>query len=149
MLVIKLRATFLKMSSALGLPCQRIDQARSPDLVSVSAYYSRELVNYVRKARPSPPSHHHHLHTFTILTPSQSSHMCQPHDIATHLKALDVTSTMTCISNHFNPSPPSPPSHPHRCFRSSRRPCLRSSTRSSPSSLTASERFPHDWRKTR
>lgn len=48
-LVIKLRATFLKMSSALGLPCQRIDQARSPDLVSVSAYYSRELVNYVRK----------------------------------------------------------------------------------------------------
>ncbi|XP_003385312.1 PREDICTED: WASH complex subunit strumpellin-like [Amphimedon queenslandica] len=48
-LVIKLRSTFLKMSSALGLPLQRIDQARSNDLGSVSAYYSRELVTYVRK----------------------------------------------------------------------------------------------------
>lgn len=51
-LVIKLRATFLKMSSALNLPCQRIDQASSPDLVSVSAYYSRELVGYIRKVSP-------------------------------------------------------------------------------------------------
>lgn len=48
-LVIKLRATFLKMTSALQLPCQRIDQAGSKDLTSVSAYYSRELVGYVRK----------------------------------------------------------------------------------------------------
>lgn len=48
-LVIKLRATFLKMASALGLPCQRIDQSNSPDLKSVSAYYSRELVGYIRK----------------------------------------------------------------------------------------------------
>ena len=39
------------MSSALNLPCQRIDQARSPDFASVSAYYSRELVNYVRKVQ--------------------------------------------------------------------------------------------------
>ena len=37
------------MSSALGLPLQRIDQSRSNDLGSVSAYYSRELVTYVRK----------------------------------------------------------------------------------------------------
>ena len=50
-LAIKLRATFLKMTSALQLPCQRIDQAGSPDLASVSAYYSRELVGYVRKVR--------------------------------------------------------------------------------------------------
>lgn len=50
-LVIKLRATFLKMTSALQLPCQRIDQAGSPDLASVSAYYSKELVGYVRKVR--------------------------------------------------------------------------------------------------
>ncbi len=48
-LVIKLRATFLKLSSALNLPCQRIDEAGSPDLASVSAYYSKELVNYTRK----------------------------------------------------------------------------------------------------
>ncbi len=48
-LVIKLRATFLKLASALQLPCQRIDEANSPDLPSVSAYYSTELVNYIRK----------------------------------------------------------------------------------------------------
>lgn len=48
-LVIKLRATFLKLASALNLPCQRIDEAGSPDLASVSAYYSRELVSYTRK----------------------------------------------------------------------------------------------------
>ncbi|CAI8048928.1 WASH complex subunit 5 [Geodia barretti] len=48
-LVIKLRSTFLKMSSPCNLPCQRILEANSPDLVSVSAYYSRELVGYVRQ----------------------------------------------------------------------------------------------------
>ncbi|CAB4023119.1 WASH complex subunit strumpellin, partial [Paramuricea clavata] len=48
-LVRKLRATFLKMASALDLPLVRIGQANSPDLVSVSQYYSGELVNYVRK----------------------------------------------------------------------------------------------------
>ncbi|XP_053393928.1 WASH complex subunit 5-like isoform X2 [Mercenaria mercenaria] len=48
-LVIKLRATFLKLSSALELPCLRINQAQSSDLMSVSQYYSGELVAYVRK----------------------------------------------------------------------------------------------------
>lgn len=48
-LVIKLRATFLKMASALDLPLLRINQAGSSDLVSVSQYYSSELVSYVRK----------------------------------------------------------------------------------------------------
>jgi WASH complex subunit strumpellin len=48
-LVIKLRATFLKLASGLDLPCVRIGQASSPDLVSVSQYYSGELVTYVRK----------------------------------------------------------------------------------------------------
>ena len=48
-LVIKLRATFLKMASALELPLLRINQANSPDLMSVSQYYSGELVSYVRK----------------------------------------------------------------------------------------------------
>ncbi|KAK3090762.1 hypothetical protein FSP39_014429 [Pinctada imbricata] len=48
-LVIKLRATFLKMASALDLPLMRINQAMSPDLMSVSQYYSGELVAYVRK----------------------------------------------------------------------------------------------------
>ena len=48
-LVIKLRATFLKLASALDLPLLRINQASSPDLISVSQYYSSELVSYVRK----------------------------------------------------------------------------------------------------
>jgi len=48
-LVKKLRATFLKMASALDLPLVRISQANSPDLVSVSQYYSGELVAYLRK----------------------------------------------------------------------------------------------------
>ncbi|XP_065842936.1 WASH complex subunit 5-like isoform X2 [Oscarella lobularis] len=48
-MVIKLRATFLKLASALDLPCVRISQASSPDLMSVSQYYSGELVSYVRK----------------------------------------------------------------------------------------------------
>ncbi|KAI0224187.1 hypothetical protein LSAT2_024791 [Lamellibrachia satsuma] len=48
-LVTKLRATFLKLASALDLPLLRINQASSPDLVSVSQYYSTELVTYVRK----------------------------------------------------------------------------------------------------
>lgn len=48
-MVIKLRATFLKLASALDLPLMRINQANSPDLVSVSQFYSNELVAYVRK----------------------------------------------------------------------------------------------------
>nr|CAB3267669.1 WASH complex subunit strumpellin-like [Phallusia mammillata] len=48
-LVIKLRATFLKLASALELPLLRINQANSKDLLSVSQYYSGELVTYVRK----------------------------------------------------------------------------------------------------
>nr|XP_044999379.1 WASH complex subunit 5 isoform X2 [Jaculus jaculus] len=48
-MVTKLRATFLKLASALDLPLLRINQANSPDLISVSQYYSGELVSYVRK----------------------------------------------------------------------------------------------------
>lgn len=48
-LVIKLRATFLKLASALEIPLLRINQAQSEDLPSVSQYYSAELVTYLRK----------------------------------------------------------------------------------------------------
>ncbi|KAK2493322.1 hypothetical protein MC885_016053, partial [Smutsia gigantea] len=37
------------LASALDLPLLRINQANSPDLLSVSQYYSGELVSYVRK----------------------------------------------------------------------------------------------------
>jgi WASH complex subunit strumpellin len=47
--VTKLRATFLKLASALEAPLERIGQAASPDFASVSQHYSSELVAYVRK----------------------------------------------------------------------------------------------------
>jgi WASH complex subunit strumpellin len=39
----------LQLSSALEIPLLRINQAGSEDLVSVSQYYSQELVSYIRK----------------------------------------------------------------------------------------------------
>ncbi|KAK2579644.1 hypothetical protein KPH14_011569 [Odynerus spinipes] len=47
--VIKLKALFLKMASALEAPLLRINQAHSTDLSSVSQYYSRELESYARR----------------------------------------------------------------------------------------------------
>nr|XP_060628743.1 WASH complex subunit 5 [Anolis sagrei ordinatus] len=38
-----------ELASALDMPLLRINQANSPDLLSVSQYYSGELVSYVRK----------------------------------------------------------------------------------------------------
>ena len=48
-LVGRLRAVFLKISTALEGPVLRISQAKSQDLVSVSQYYSAELVGFVRR----------------------------------------------------------------------------------------------------
>jgi len=47
--VLKLLAIFLKLCSILHMPLMRINQAKSRDLISVSAYYSDELVAFVRK----------------------------------------------------------------------------------------------------
>lgn len=38
-----------QLASALDLPLLRINQVNSPDLLSVSQFYSGELVAYVRK----------------------------------------------------------------------------------------------------
>jgi len=46
---IEVFAFLFQLSSALEIPLLRINQAHSPDLVSVSQYYSGELVGYVRK----------------------------------------------------------------------------------------------------
>jgi len=62
-MVIKLRATFLKLASSLDLPLLRINQAMSKDLISVSQYYSGELVGYFRKVLQIIPKT-----MFTILT---------------------------------------------------------------------------------
>jgi len=47
--VLKLRATFLKLVSILDSPLVRINQANSPDLESVSQYYSAEVASYMRR----------------------------------------------------------------------------------------------------
>ena len=44
-----LRAVFIKLSSILDIPMVRITQANSPDTDSVAAYYSNELMRYVRR----------------------------------------------------------------------------------------------------
>lgn len=46
--VVLLRATFLKAASMLDVPLVRITAIDSPDAVSVAAYYSSELVEFVR-----------------------------------------------------------------------------------------------------
>ncbi|KAL4707740.1 hypothetical protein ACJJTC_014921 [Scirpophaga incertulas] len=45
----RLRALFLKLVSAMEIPLLRINQAHSEDLVSVSQYYSNELIKYIQK----------------------------------------------------------------------------------------------------
>ena len=44
----KLRFLFLKLKSILEMPLLRISQIESPDIYSVSEYYSSQLVSYVR-----------------------------------------------------------------------------------------------------
>ena len=44
-----LESTILKLSSIMNVPLVRILESNSPDLESVSEYYSKELVKYVRK----------------------------------------------------------------------------------------------------
>lgn len=46
--VLRLRATFLKLVSILDAPLVRINQANSPDLSSVSQYYSTEVAAFMR-----------------------------------------------------------------------------------------------------
>ncbi|CAH0381661.1 unnamed protein product [Bemisia tabaci] len=48
-IVVKLKAIFLKLSTALETVVLRINQAGSDDLISVSQYYSQELVSYMRR----------------------------------------------------------------------------------------------------
>ena len=62
------------MASAMDLPLVRIGQANSPDLVSVSQYYSGELVAYVRKVNGTNITCHcsvraltrFHIHVFAL-----------------------------------------------------------------------------------
>lgn len=48
-ILIKLRTIFLKLSSALEIPLMRINEEKSEDLISVSHYFSNELVAFVKR----------------------------------------------------------------------------------------------------
>lgn len=48
-ILINLRTIFLKLSSALEIPLMRINEEKSEDLVSVSHYFSHELVGFVKR----------------------------------------------------------------------------------------------------
>jgi WASH complex subunit strumpellin len=54
--VLKLQCLFLKLKSMMELPLLRISQCGSPDLVSVSEYYSHELISYVREVMEVIPA---------------------------------------------------------------------------------------------
>ena len=43
-----LKATFMKLSSIMNSPMVRIIQANSPDFLSVSKFYSSELIKFVK-----------------------------------------------------------------------------------------------------
>ena len=47
--VAELRATFLKLAGAMEGAMVRLGEAGSRDLYSVSQYYSRRLVSYIRR----------------------------------------------------------------------------------------------------
>lgn len=47
-ILIKLRALFLKMATALEVPLLRINQVGGEELVTITRYYSNELVKYIR-----------------------------------------------------------------------------------------------------
>lgn len=61
-----------QMASAMDLPLVRIGQANSPDLVSVSQYYSGELVAYVRKVNDNTKP----LSAITVYVPRFPSCTC-------------------------------------------------------------------------
>ena len=55
-LVMQLRSTFLKLASMMEIPLTRIHLADSPDLESVSEYFSTNLVEFVRRVLAVIPS---------------------------------------------------------------------------------------------
>ena len=65
--VAELRATFLKLAGAMEGAMVRLGEAGSRDLYSVSQYYSRRLVSYIRRVlqvglatNPRSRSFHNH-----------------------------------------------------------------------------------------
>ena len=55
-LVIEIRSMFLKLATMMEIPLSRIHEAKSPDLISVGEYYSKKLVDFVRRVLAIIPS---------------------------------------------------------------------------------------------
>jgi WASH complex subunit strumpellin len=64
--VLLLRATFLKLASILNFPLVRLFEAESPDIESVTNYYSGELVKFVRNVLQIVPKSVFNLHDTVI-----------------------------------------------------------------------------------
>lgn len=64
--VILIRTTFLKLASILNFPLVRLFEANSPDIGSVTDYYSGELVKYVRNILQIVPISVFNLHENVI-----------------------------------------------------------------------------------
>jgi WASH complex subunit strumpellin len=72
--IIKLRSIFLKQGSILSTTLVRINQAASPDLLSVSQYYSSELVMYVRRVLAIIPQSMFQILQQIVLLQTESLH---------------------------------------------------------------------------
>ena len=64
--VLLLRATFLKLASILNFPLIRLFEAESPDITSVTNYYSGELVKFVGNVLQIIPKSVFNLHDLII-----------------------------------------------------------------------------------
>lgn len=64
--ILLLRATFLKLASILNFPLVRLFEAESPDISSVTKYYSGELVKFVRNVLQIVPTSVFSLHDAII-----------------------------------------------------------------------------------
>ena len=64
--ILLLRATFLKLASILNFPLVRLFEAESPDISSVTKYYSGELVKFVRNVLQIVPTSVFSLHDTII-----------------------------------------------------------------------------------
>jgi len=64
--VLLLRATFLKLASILNFPLIRLFEAESPDITSVTKYYSGELVKFVGNVLQIIPKSVFNLHDVVI-----------------------------------------------------------------------------------
>ena len=79
--VAELRATFLKLAGAMEGAMVRLGEAGSRDLYSVSQYYSRRLVSYIRRVLQvrarNQPMRSFHNHDGTVICKTFAKVRCK------------------------------------------------------------------------